>query len=382
MPSLRLALLLITLSGVTSCALRGPARVAPVSVPAAFEVVGAAMLPETRIGDMSTVIAELSGAWYDPDRRELLTVIDRRDQSAIIAMDLRVEPQVTLTPVRAVRVERALAQRTMDLEGIARAPGGNVFISSEGETGNPDAPSPGVFEYTRDGRFVRQLPIPAAYLGLRSNLGFEGLTAAPDGSRVFAAAEGSLRQDGAPATTAQGALTRILSLDPTGLTRPREYAYRTEPVPLLREGANVKGDNGVPEVLALGPADLLVLERAYVEEEGTGGRSANAIRIFHVRLDAASEVSGRWSLAEEPAVVPLKKTLVLDLATLAPRLPPRLANLENFEAMSFGPPLADGRRTLLLLSDNNCSDTQVSALVVLAFTEERRAAGPVRTQPH
>ena len=62
------------------------------------------------------------------------------------------------------------------------------------------------------------------------------------------------------------------------------------------------------------------------------------------------------------------KTLVLDLATLSGSLPPRLKNLENFEAMSFGPPLADGRRTLLLLSDNNCSDTQVTALVVLAFS--------------
>jgi len=55
------------------------------------------------------------------------------------------------------------------------------------------------------------------------------------------------------------------------------------------------------------------------------------------------------------------------MAALGPALPPRLANLENFEAMTFGPPLADGRRTLLLLSDNNCSDTQVTALVVLAF---------------
>ena len=57
-----------------------------------------------------------------------------------------------------------------------------------------------------------------------------------------------------------------------------------------------------------------------------------------------------------------------ELATLSGSLPPRLKNLENFEAMSFGPPLADGRRTLLLLSDNNCSDTQVTALVVLAFS--------------
>jgi len=365
--SLRAAVLFIALLGGASCAWRGGVRVAPAQVPGSFEVVGAAILPEMRLGELSTVIAEISGAWYDPEQRQLLAVIDRRDQSAIITMDLRVEPEVTLTPVRASRVERALAQRTMDLEGIAPSADGRVFISSEGEAGNPDAPSPGVFEYTRSGAFVRTLPVPAAYLGLRSNQGFEGLTVGPDGRRVFAAAEGSLRQDGPAATTGHGALTRILSLDPTGKSRAREYAYRTEPVPMLADDVDVDGDNGVPEVLALGPADLLVLERAYVEEKATGGRAANAVRIYHVHLDAAAEVSGRWSLDDGAPVEPLTKTLVLDLATLTPHLPARLANLENFEAMTFGPSLADGRRTLLLLSDNNCNDRQVTALVVLAF---------------
>ncbi len=336
-------------------------------VPQALEFVGSYILPETRLGEMSTVIAEISGAWYDAERKELLTVIDRRDQSALITMQVSVEPEVRLTPVRAVRVERALAQRTLDLEGLAPAGQGHLFISSEGEVGNPEAPSPGIFEYTREGQFVRSLPLPSAYVGLRSNLGFEGLSAAPDGTRLFAAAESSLRQDGEPATQQLGALTRILSLDPTGRTRPREYAYRTETVPTLTPGLEAKGDNGVPEVLALGPADLLVLERAYVEERGNGGRSANAVRVFHVHLDSTAEVSGRWSLAGASPLTTLRKTLVLDLGSITSKLPPRLANLENFEAMSFGPTLADGRRTLLLLSDNNCSDTQVTALVVLAF---------------
>lgn len=364
---MRAVFLFIALLSGASCAWRGPVRLPQAPVPQGLDVVGAVILPETRMGELSTVIAELSGAWYDESSKQLITVMDRRDQSAIITFDLRIEPDVALTPVRAARTERALAQRPLDLEGVAPAGGDHLFISSEGEAGNPEAPSPGVFEFTKEGRLVRSLPIPAAYLGLRPNLGFEGLTAAPDGSRLFAAAEGSLRQDGEPATALRGALTRILSLDPTGKTRAREYAYQTEPIPPLTAGAGSRGDNGVPEVLALGPADLLVLERAYVEETATGGRSANAIRIFHVRLDPASEISGRWSLNDGAPVQPLKKSLVLDLSTLAGRLPARLANLENFEAMSFGPALADGRRTLLLLSDNNCSDTQVTALVVLAF---------------
>lgn len=343
-------------------------------MPSGFAVVGAFILPDTRIDGTGAVIAELSGAWYDDRTHELLTVIDRRDQSTLITMELSVTPEVRLRPTRAVAVERALVQRSMDLEGIAPAGNGHVFISSEGEAGNPEAPSPGVFEYTREGRLVRSLPIPAAYMGLRSNLGFEALSASPDGRRLVVAAESSLRQDGTPATSDTGALTRILVLDPAGLERSREYAYRTEPVPRLAAERPSRGDNGVPEVLAIGRDDLLVLERAYVEELGSGARSANAIRLFHVRLDPEAEVTGRWSLKETPPAATVRKTLVLDLATLAAQLPPRLAGLENFEAMSFGPVLPDGRKTLLLISDNNCSDRQVTALVVLAF----RAPVPAR----
>ena len=336
-------------------------------MPAGFEVAGSYLLPEIRIEGTGAVIAELSGAWYDEQTRELLAVIDRRDQSSLITMDLSVAPDARLRPTRVVRVERARANRTMDLEGVAPAQGGHVYISSEGEAANPEAPSPGVFEYTREGRYVRSLPIPAAYAGLRSNLGFEALSASPDGRRLFVGAESSLRQDGGPATADAGALTRILVLDPTSLAGPREYAYRTEPVPRIVPDRAVSGDNGIPEILALGSSDLLVLERGYVVEQGSGGRSANGIRIFHVHLDPGAEVTGRWSLKETPPAATLRKTLVLDLATLASQLPPRLANLENFEAMSFGPVLPDGRRTLLLLSDNNCSDRQVTALIVLAY---------------
>ena len=48
-----------------------------------------------------------------------------------------------------------------------------------------------------------------------------------------------------------------------------------------------------------------------------------------------------------------RKTLLLNLSTLAPRLSPALARLENFEALAFGPTLPTARRTLLIVSDDN-----------------------------
>jgi hypothetical protein len=42
--------------------------------------------------------------------------------------------------------------------------------------------------------------------------------------------------------------------------------------------------------------------------------------------------------------------------------------LDNFEAMTLGPALSDGRRALILASDDNSSDIQTTRLVVLAVS--------------
>lgn len=335
---------------------------------------GSVILAETPIGPARDAIAELSGAWYDEADGKVRVVSDRRDRSGIFTMRLEVSPDVRLVPELFTTVEPPFEGRTLDLEGIAPAPEGRLFLSSEGEDVNPDRPALGLYEYTRDGRFVRKIHVPAAYTGARNNAAFEGLSVSPDRRQLFAATEGSLRQDGPVATFTGGSINRILVYDLEDESSPREYAYRTEPVPRLPEQGGATGDNGISEILAVGKDDLFVLERAYVSDAGTGTRSANAIRLYRVHLGTEGLITGRWSLTETPPESVLAKTLVLDLSTVAAALHPRLKNLENFEAMSLGPTLPDGRRTLLLISDNNCSDTQVSALVVLALSDPRSQA--------
>ena len=335
----------------------------------ALALVGSYLLPESSAGDTGHSIAGLSGAWYDDASRVLFVASDLRDRPALLMMDVEVAPVVRLVPRGFTRVERAVAQRTLDLEGVAPARNGHLFLTSEGEEINPDRPSPGIFEYDRDGRFVRRLALPSAYWGMRSNLGLEGLSMSPDGRWLYAATESALRQDGPLASVDAGAVTRILAYDVVSGGATREFAYRTEPVPRLSGTAQARGDNGISEILAIAPDELLVLERSYVEETGPGARSVNTIRIYHVRLTPAAEITGRWSLAADAPKAVLKKTLVLDLATVAPQFVDRLRNLENFEAMTFGPLLPDGRRTLLLISDDNASDQQVTALVVLAISQ-------------
>jgi hypothetical protein len=321
-------------------------------------------------------VGGISGAWYDAKTRRLFAVSDDRQRPRLLAFDIDLVPRVQLRLVSVTRLQPPEGGRTLDPEGLAPAPDHRLFVSSEGDAADPRSPVPGIHEYMTDGRFVRTLPLPLAYLsdgsnrrGMRSNEGIEGLSVSPDRRRLFAAIESSLLQDDDEATFDHGVISRMLVYDlDTGAREPREFAYRVDAVSRPDGFGDATGDNGVADLLALSATELLVLERGYVEERtAVSPRSANTVRLYRVTLDTAAEITGRLSLRHQPPAAVLRKTLAFDGATVAPRLDERLRTLENFEAMTFGPPLSNGRPSLLLLSDDNFSARQVSAMLVLGF---------------
>ena len=356
----------------------GGARVPPPAPDAAARlvVVGDAVLTPGPGVRGRPDVGGLSGAYYDPGEARLYAVSDDRERPRLLVFDVEVAPAVRLRARRVVPLQLPHEdRRTLDAEGVAPAPGGRLFVSSEGDAADPAAPAAGIHEYRRDGRFVRSLPLPRTWLGdgrragMRANGSIEALSVSPSGSRLFAAAESSLRQDGPEASFDGGALVRLLVYDLKDAGPPREFAYRTDPMPRPDDYENPAGDGGVSEVLALGETGLLVLERIFVRERAlVSPRAANTIRIYRTALDPAAEVTGRASLADGPPPAVLAKTLVLDLAEVAAELSEPLDRLENFEAMTFGPRLPDGSPTLLLLSDDNFSSRQVTALVVLRWS--------------
>jgi 3-phytase len=356
------------------CASR--AAVPPVWGAARVIVIGDAVL-SVKNGSASARadVGGLSGAYYDPRRQRLYAVSDDRERPRLVTMEVSVAAGVQVTVREVVPLQLPhQGRRTLDAEGIAPAPNGRLYVSSEGNAADPDEPAPGIYEYTRQGRFVRSLPLPRRYLGsgdgsgMRDNGAFEGLSVSPEGRHLFAATESSLRQDGDAPGFEHGAISRLLVYDLPVVGGPREYAYRLDPVPRPEAFGDAAGEIGVAEILALSGRELLVLERAYVREVALrGARSANSIRIYHVTLTSDAEVTGRTSLVEEPPRAVLKKTLVVDAAAIAPELSPALRALENFEAMTFGPRLPDGSPSLMLISDDNFSDRQVTAIVVFAL---------------
>jgi len=106
--------------------------------------------------------------------------------------------------------------------------------------------------------------------------------------------------------------------------------------------------------LPLSPTRLLAMERSF--STGVG----NDVRIYLVDTAGATDTLGLPALPQDLSGVQVaQKTLVLDLDVLG-------VTLDNLEGLTFGPVLPDGRQSLLIVSDNNFSPTQVTQF--LAFT--------------
>jgi hypothetical protein len=319
----------------------------------------------------------LSGLTTRDAGREILGISDAKQGGRVYQFELE-DPAGTLrvATLNAVPLAMAPGEEHPDPEGIALLHDGSYAVSAEGTDGEPRLP-PSVNIYGRYGDFVRSLKIPDKFVpdptgqqtkGARGNAGFESLTLTPDGKRLFTAAETALVQDGELASLEAGTDTRVLELVARHETfePSREFVYRLEPVQRPTFAPSF-AFNGLVELLAIDDTTLLALERGFVASKEKPGESRCTIRLFSVTLSGATDVSTLESLKGHREIVPLKKTLVLDLSQ-AQGLSRELApTLENFEGMTFGPRLPDGRASLVLVSDDNFSAAQRTWFLLFAI---------------
>ena len=122
----------------------------------------------------------------------------------------------------------------------------------------------------------------------------------------------------------------------------RQWVYETDPVAEPPVPADQFSVNGVDELLPINRRYLIAMERSFsVGAPGTG----NKIKLYEVKL-------GRHGST--------RKTLLLNLDALG--IP-----LDNVEGMTYGPRLRDGRRSLVLVSDNNFAATQFTQFLLFAI---------------
>ncbi|MFN7022278.1 MAG: esterase-like activity of phytase family protein [Phycisphaerales bacterium] len=252
----------------------------------------------------------------------------------------------------------------LDPEGLRLSRSGTLFIAEEY--------GPFIDEFSRDGKRLRRLPVPETFTiahpaadprqeqpprntsGRMPNRGFEGLALGPDGRTIWTMVQSPLIQDGAlgPDGKRAGRHCRILELNiDTG--QSRQWIYTLD-----------SPRHGVSEILCISDRELLVLER-----DGEGGKDARSRQIYKVDVSRATDVSGAKSLPSGALPANIRagtKTLWLDL--MDPRFGLAGAEMpEKIEGLCFGPTLPDGRRTLIITSDNDMKPDQPSWFWVFAF---------------
>ena len=325
-----------------------------------------------------TVIGGLSGISYDPSSQLYYIISDDRSAknparfyTARISVSANGIDDVEFVsthpwldkggnPFRPVDVDSQPPVIPPDPEGIAFDPRRQrLYWSSEGERATENLDRPALLDtWVRiaglDGGYRGEFVVPpvldvsAEQSGPRRNHGLEGLALTPSGTYLYAAMEGPGYNDGELPTESSGALTRVTRFDVDTGKATAQYAY---PLDQVRAGRG--GDNGLTDIVALDDENFLTVERGF-------GTHAVA-RVFRVEVGDADDVLARGSLTASP-VKPMTKTLLADLSGT-----PGLAPLDNIEGITLGPTLPDGRQSVVMVSDDNFSPTQITQFLLFAM---------------
>ena len=360
-------------AAVTGCRTRAPAAIGS----GHLRLLAEARLPY-RMAHGATAVGGLSGIDYDVSRREYLLLSDDRSDLAparfytanwgAVAAAPPVISGVTLLRQAdgATWPSRRQAGRGVpvaDPEAIRLRPETDTLLwTSEGDGARGFGPA--LYESRRDGSLLRQFALPAMFeptadgkRGTRDNLGFEGLTLTPDGRTAWLGMENALIQDGpVPTLAAPGGPCRFTQVDLATGHVLRQVAYVLDAIPQRPLVPGTYADNGVSEILMLDAHRMLVLERAYAVAVG------NSLRLYEIDTRGAQDVLAIDALTPGNHQ-PVAKTLVADFATLG------LSRLDNAEGMCWGPPLPDGRRVLVVVTDDNFNPMQTTQVAAFAFTD-------------
>jgi hypothetical protein len=376
MPSspLRRTVLFTALVALASGLVVGPADAAGPRGPSApLEYLGVTTIPAGMPFD-GTVVGGLSSITYDESRDVYYVLSD--DQGGVFTptstpsrfYTLRIDvsdgsldaPDVTvLSTTTLLGLDgQPFPALSWDPEGMTLTPRHTLVVTSEGIASRGIPPL--VREFSLSGQQLRDLSVPDYFdptgpdVGVRNNLGFEAAAVTPDGQRLVVGTENALVQDGTAATTSTTSPARILSYHIGHGGPDREYVYVTDRVVAPSSAFTV---NGLVELLPLNQQFMLAMERSF--SVGVG----NDIRVYRVALPGATNVSGVPDLQDLSRVRPAEKSLLLHLPANVGGQP-----LDNVEGMTLGPLLPDGRRAVLMVSDNNftTSPAAIDSQVLLA----------------
>ncbi|MDD4973938.1 MAG: esterase-like activity of phytase family protein [Bacteriovorax sp.] len=314
-----------------------------------------------------TEIGGLSGLAYDKEKNKILAISD--DRSAIndarfYEFDFKLDDKsFSVTPTEVVTLKnkegKPFKKGTIDFEGIAFY-NGDLLVSSEGWINHEPPIPPEFIQFTRLGAYKNNIEIPAKFLplkdkenkiGVRDNLAFEALTTTTDGKTVWMGTEEALNQDDRTSGPNYASVIRLIQYK--DLKPVKEVAYRLEKVPSIKIAGLVVGETGLSEMLALDDNNFYSIERSYMPLA-----KKSVIRIFKNSINDKTTDISKMDSIKGMNIKTVEKELVADLEDFSHQMAANFQKLDNIEGICFGPKLANGHNTIILVSDNNFRKSQ------------------------
>jgi hypothetical protein len=314
-----------------------------------------------------TELGGLSGLAYDKQNNKILAISD--DRSAIndarfYEFDFKLtDKNFSVSPTEVVTLknkEGKIFKKGMgDFEGITFY-NGDLLISSKGWINHEPPIPPELIQFTRLGAYKNNIEIPEKFLplkgsenksGVRDNLAFEGLTTTPDGKTVWMGTEEALNQDDHTSTPTYASTVRLIQYKE--LKPVKEVAYLLEKVPSIKIAGLTVGETGLSEILALDDNNFYSIERSYMPLA-----KKNAIRIFKNSINEKTTNIAKMDSIKGMNIKTVEKELIANLEDFVPQMSNNFQKLGNIEGICFGPKLANGNNTIILVGDNNFRNSQ------------------------
>ena len=261
---------------------------------------------------------------------ELYAIVDDKSPTAgFHLMNIRIDSITGKLKEIKYQGFRTNHQPNRDEEGICYMPESNtVFVSGE-DDGQ-------IVEYALDGQLTgRKFNIPSIFSTAYSNCSFEALTYNANTRRFWTTSENTLKADGELPSIKKKISNKLRLQSFNNQLQPCEqYWYQTDSS--LAKGEIGRSILGVSGLAALDDGQLIVLEREV-------RKTARSIGSFvHVKLyivNPTTQQSGEL----------LQKRLLTEFRT---KINITKRSFANYEGISAGPKLADGRQVLFLVADS------------------------------
>ncbi len=280
-----------------------------------------------------------------------------RYYEADISYDKNGFQKVTVTAMREIKdvSGNSLAEGVVDPEAIRyNSISSTILYTSEGSINS--GIDPALIEISVDGNQIKSFTLPDNFkantnddlTGPRHNGVLEGLSLSFDNKGYWVSFELPLIEDGPePTTTDTESPVRITFINKTTGVAERQFAYELDPVAREATFGTSFEVNGLVEIIEYNENKFLALERSFASGYLDGG---NNVKIYKIDATNATNTLSIASLTSE-TYTKATKTLLFDFETIRSQL--TRSTVDNLEGITFGPKLADGSRTIVLISDNN-----------------------------